>query len=400
MGLLGGTVSAAGRTLGHWLSLGTTGIMMGLVLWFIHSKAKLRKQKRGATFWHVWGPTILVAIAATCIMAEPFRHIFQDMGWWEECGDNAVFPRVNETFGDADICRWSSSQYKCERLCYVPGDWTQNCGPGDAGCGGEIDLTDPVYKIDLYNESATVDENILMLGCMNGTVTVDGVETPFLVWDLKDKDGEYFSPYDEEAIEKAGYEGWINCPEGSACGQCVNEDDFCHCTDHEDFGNLSMIGWIFTFTLTYLGFFILTTGVMWNADIVNKLAKIKSQYRALRDPEYRRKLKEEAKGEVIYVRETVADNTVVMFSKTTCPFCYKAKEALNAEMGEGTYFVVELDEKENTSAIQDALKIVTGARTVPRVFINQECIGGGDDTVAKHKSGELKELLRKAGATV
>ena len=111
-------------------------------------------------------------------------------------------------------------------------------------------------------------------------------------------------------------------------------------------------------------------------------------------------MKEEAKGEVIYVRETVADNTVVMFSKTICPFCYKAKEALNAEMGEGTYFVVELDEKENTSAIQDALKIVTGARTVPRVFINQDCIGGGDDTVEKHKNGELKELLRKAGATV
>jgi len=398
MGLLGGTVSAAGRTLGHWLSLATTGLMMGLVLWFVQSKAKLRKRKRGATVWHVFGPTILVAIAATCIMMEPFRHVFQDTGLWEECGNNKVFPRVNETLGDADICRWSSSQYKCERLCYVPGDWT-HCGPNDAGCGGEINLTDPVYKVHLYNESITVEENILVLGCMNGTVIVDGVAIDFFVWDLKDKDGNYFSPYDADAKEKAGYD-WITCPVGSACNKCVEEEAFCHCTDHEEFGNLSTIGWIFTFALTYLGFFLLTTGVMRNADIIHKFAKIKSQYRALRDPGYRRKVQEEAKGEVIYVWETVADNTVVVFSKTTCPFCYKAKEALDAEMGQGTYFVVELDEKENTSAIQDALKIVTGARTVPRVFINQECIGGGDDTVHKHKSGELKDLLRKAGAIV
>ena len=57
---------------------------MGLVLWFIASKAKLRKQKTGATFWHIWGPTLLVSVAAFLIMMEPCRHIFQDMGWWEE----------------------------------------------------------------------------------------------------------------------------------------------------------------------------------------------------------------------------------------------------------------------------------------------------------------------------
>ena len=30
---------------------------------------------------------------------------------------------------------------------------------------------------------------------------------------------------------------------------------------------------------------------------------------------------------------------------------------------------------------------------VPRVFINQKFIGGGDDVVAKDKTGELKKLL-------
>jgi glutaredoxin-related protein len=35
---------------------------------------------------------------------------------------------------------------------------------------------------------------------------------------------------------------------------------------------------------------------------------------------------------------------------------------------------------------------------VPRVFINKQFIGGGDDTVNKHKSGELKKLLEACKA--
>jgi len=189
------------------------------------------------------------------------------------------------------------------------------------------------------------------------------------------------------------------CLPGANPDDCVAADDMCHCTDHETFSNLSTVGWIFTFTFTYFGFFVLTTGVMWNAEIVKKFAKIKSQYKALRDPEYRRKLKEEAKGEVVYVRGQIAQHKVLMFSKTTCPFCFKAKEALNKELGgESAYEVIELDLVDNGPAIQDALKIVTGGRTVPRVFINGQFIGGGDDTVSKQASGELKELLETAGA--
>jgi glutaredoxin 3 len=38
---------------------------------------------------------------------------------------------------------------------------------------------------------------------------------------------------------------------------------------------------------------------------------------------------------------------------------------------------------------------VTGSETVPQVFINGKFIGGGDDTEAKFKSGELTKLLTK-----
>lgn len=38
---------------------------------------------------------------------------------WPECGDNEYFGRVNQTWSSS--CTWSSSQYKCEYYCCVPG---------------------------------------------------------------------------------------------------------------------------------------------------------------------------------------------------------------------------------------------------------------------------------------
>ena len=138
MGLVSGTVSAASRTLGHWLSLGTTGLMMILVFGFVFSKAKLRRQNVAAGWLHAYGPTLMVGIASLFILAEPVRHCLQDLGWWEECGDNPTFPRVNQTWNDG--CTWSSSQYKCENLCYVQ-TWDESCGPNNEGCGGPVDLS-------------------------------------------------------------------------------------------------------------------------------------------------------------------------------------------------------------------------------------------------------------------
>ena len=61
-------------------------------------------------------------------------------------------------------------------------------------------------------------------------------------------------------------------------------------------------------------------------------------------------------------------------------------------------FVMQLDERQDGDAIQDYLNQLTGGRSVPRVFVAGKFIGGGDDTVAKQQSGELKQLLQQAGA--
>ncbi|CEP13611.1 hypothetical protein [Parasitella parasitica] len=87
------------------------------------------------------------------------------------------------------------------------------------------------------------------------------------------------------------------------------------------------------------------------------------------------------------VEEIIKDNKVVVFSKSYCPFCKKAKQLLT---GLGVdFFVLELDKESDGPAMQDYLKEKTGQRTVPNIFINQKHIGGCDDLFEKHESGEL-----------
>jgi glutaredoxin len=56
---------------------------------------------------------------------------------------------------------------------------------------------------------------------------------------------------------------------------------------------------------------------------------------------------------------------VVIFSKTTCPFCRKTKDLFDGL--EVKYTTVELDEMDNGPAVQDALLDSSGQRTVPNV---------------------------------
>ncbi|XP_068175544.1 glutaredoxin 2 isoform X2 [Antennarius striatus] len=93
------------------------------------------------------------------------------------------------------------------------------------------------------------------------------------------------------------------------------------------------------------------------------------------------------------LQEVVSQNCVVIFSKTTCPYCRMAKNVFN-EIG-ATYKVIELDEHNDGQRLQETLAHLTGAKTVPRVFINGNCIGGGSDTKALHQQGKLLPLIEK-----
>lgn len=96
------------------------------------------------------------------------------------------------------------------------------------------------------------------------------------------------------------------------------------------------------------------------------------------------------------VWNAITQYPLVVFSKSYCPYCKRAKETLGA-LGAKPH-VIELDLREDGPAIQAFLHHFTHQATVPNVFIKGKSIGGSDDTVALFKSGELKEKLKSAGA--
>ncbi|KAF0931600.1 hypothetical protein E2562_005564 [Oryza meyeriana var. granulata] len=75
-------------------------------------------------------------------------------------------------------------------------------------------------------------------------------------------------------------------------------------------------------------------------------------------------------------KEIVASFSVVVFSKTYCPFCARVKQLL-AQLG-ASYKAVELDVESDGSELQSALANWTGQKTVPSVFIKGKHIGGCD----------------------
>lgn len=95
----------------------------------------------------------------------------------------------------------------------------------------------------------------------------------------------------------------------------------------------------------------------------------------------------------------IHEKKVVVFSKTWCGFCRTAKKVLaQFGLGNDVYEVVEIDERDDCTEIQDYMRELTGASSVPRVFINGNCIGGGQETAALDRSGKLSLMLREAGA--
>jgi glutaredoxin-like protein len=71
--------------------------------------------------------------------------------------------------------------------------------------------------------------------------------------------------------------------------------------------------------------------------------------------------------------ESAKQPSVVVFSKTGCPHCARAKKALTA--AGMTYREIEI----NGFGGMDALRAVSGAGTVPQIFIDGIRIGGADE---------------------
>ncbi|XP_015763830.1 PREDICTED: thioredoxin reductase 3-like isoform X1 [Acropora digitifera] len=91
------------------------------------------------------------------------------------------------------------------------------------------------------------------------------------------------------------------------------------------------------------------------------------------------------------IEQNINENTVMVFSKSTCPFCKKVKElftSLNV-----SFYAMELDLLDNCQSIQDKLKEKTGQRSVPNIFIRGNHVGGADATIKLHQDGKLMNLI-------
>lgn len=93
-----------------------------------------------------------------------------------------------------------------------------------------------------------------------------------------------------------------------------------------------------------------------------------------------------------FVKDLVKDNCILVFSKSRCPYCAKVRQIFKENKVQCITWM-ELDQRNDGDKIQEVLKDMTGAGTVPRVFVNGECIGGASDTEKLHKENKLMEKI-------
>ncbi|ODV82285.1 glutaredoxin [Suhomyces tanzawaensis NRRL Y-17324] len=92
------------------------------------------------------------------------------------------------------------------------------------------------------------------------------------------------------------------------------------------------------------------------------------------------------------VKASTGAHKVVVYSKSTCPYCYSTKQLLK-QLNQDAH-IVELNQTADGASIQAALAEITGQRTVPNVFINGKHIGGNSDLQELHKQNKLVPLLQ------
>ncbi|KAG2323602.1 hypothetical protein Bca4012_059082 [Brassica carinata] len=95
------------------------------------------------------------------------------------------------------------------------------------------------------------------------------------------------------------------------------------------------------------------------------------------------------------VKTTVAENPVVVYSKSWCSYSSEVKSLFNGLQVKP--LVIELDELgAEGSQLQNVLEKLTGQYTVPNVFIGGKHIGGCSDTLQLYNKGELEPMLAEA----
>ena len=80
---------------------------------------------------------------------------------------------------------------------------------------------------------------------------------------------------------------------------------------------------------------------------------------------------------------------IVIYTKSTCPYCHAAKDLLRRKSA--TFQEISVD---GDRAGQAAMAVKSGGRsTVPQIFIGDRHVGGCDDLFALDETGRLDPML-------
>lgn len=108
---------------------------------------------------------------------------------------------------------------------------------------------------------------------------------------------------------------------------------------------------------------------------------------------------------IAFVENAIAEASepLVMFALEWCEFCWSIRRLLKAT--EIPFHSIDLDSvefrtKHDSDAIRLALKMKTGAPTIPQIFVGGEHIGGCSETLSAFASGELQRRVAQVGRAV
>ena len=85
---------------------------------------------------------------------------------------------------------------------------------------------------------------------------------------------------------------------------------------------------------------------------------------------------------------------VKIYSTGTCPLCVKAKALL--DKWNVPYEEIRIDG--DRSKLAEFARVTHGARTVPQIIIDGECIGGFTELTELHMEGRLDGLMPPPGS--
>ena len=81
--------------------------------------------------------------------------------------------------------------------------------------------------------------------------------------------------------------------------------------------------------------------------------------------------------------------TVEIYTKTFCPYCWRAKHLLESK---GVRYV-EISVDSGGDIREQMIQRANGRTTVPQIFVRELHVGGCDDLYALERDGRLDELI-------